>query len=187
MRLEDFPSYQLRAGQVLYRIHRAANSPWWFSAGEGRFDPKSGEAGSCYFAAHPLGAWVEVFRKTMAVSEAMLNDRRLFTVDFDRDLRLADLSHRRAAQFGVDASLSAGLDYGPSQALAERFYRAGFDGIRYLVRHDPAQKLYGIAIFGPPGVPSPAKSWPAGADAPIPDDLAEEACELFGYRVLPKP
>ena len=37
---------------------------------------------------------------------------------------------------------------GESQAFGVRALTAGVDGIRYLVRHDPAQRLYGLALFG---------------------------------------
>ena len=189
MNLRGFPRRTLRGDRLIHRIHRAAGGPWWFSSdGSGRFDPVGTGHGACYLAEPPLGAWVEVFRKGMLVAEAAVQDRALLSVPMGRDLRLADLTSRRALQFGVTASLGAGDGYDESQAFAAEALGAGFDGVRYLVRHDPAQELYGIALFGPDGAPDPADpAWPVAGDGPIPDALVDEAVRAFGYRVLPTP
>jgi len=141
--------------------------------------------GACYLAERPLGAWVEVFRKAMVLAEGEVAARSLFSVELGRELRLADLTSRRALGFGVTASLGAGEDYAKSQALAADAIDAGFDGIRYLVRHHPAQRLFGIALFGAPGATDP--QWPSGIDVELPDALIAEARRSFGYRLLPRP
>lgn len=70
MSLERFPRRTLRGDRTVVRVHRASLGPWWFSSdGSGRFDPTGGEVGACYVAEHPLGAWIEVFRKRMLVAE----------------------------------------------------------------------------------------------------------------------
>jgi RES domain-containing protein len=183
--LGRFPRRTLRGDRTIYRLHRSASGAWWFSSdGTGRFDPVGTDRGACYLAEQPLGAWIEVFRKRMLLSEAEIAERSLFTVVIGRDLRLADLTSRRALQFGVTASLGADEDYDPSQAFAAAAVDAGFAGIRYHVRHDPAQRLHGIALFGAPGADP---DWPAGDDIPIPDELRAEAQATFGYRVIPSP
>jgi hypothetical protein len=185
--LARFPRRTLRAGADIYRIHGRDRNPWWFSSdGTGRFDPVDSGFGACYFAERPLGAWIEVFRRDMQLSELAVLERALFRVRLGRDLRLADLPSRRALQFGVTASLGANEEYAESQRFAVRAVEAGFAGIRYLVRHDPAQQLYGIALFGSPG----AARGPTGArgtDRPLPEELTEEAQRRFGYRILPVP
>jgi hypothetical protein len=50
---------------------------------------------------------VEVFRKRLVVAEAEVAERALLSVTLGRDLRLADLTSRRALAFGVTASLGA--------------------------------------------------------------------------------
>lgn len=188
--LRRFPRRTLRADRVLHRIHRAAGGPWRFSAdGSGRFDPVIAEGlGCCYLAEVPLGAWVEVFRRQMLIDENDVRARRLLSTALGRDLRLADLTSARALQFGVTAALGAAEDYDASHAFAVDAARAGFDGIRYLVRHDPRQKLYGVALFGPAGAPAPDDAqWPAGPDDDIPGNLVAEAGRVFGYKVLPVP
>ena len=189
MSLEGFPRRTLRGDKPIYRIHRSASGAWWFSSdGSGRFDPLGTDKGACYMAERPLGAWVEVFRKSMLLAEAEIRERSLLAVELGRALRLADLTSRRVLRFGVTASLGADQHYRDSQAFAASALQAGFDGVRYLVRHDPAQKLFGIAVFGDAGAPDPADvDWPGGDDAPLPDELAGRARSAFGYRVLPTP
>jgi hypothetical protein len=54
-----------------------------------------------------------------------------------------------------------------------------------LARHDPSQKLYGIAIFGAAGAAEPAGSHTVSGA--IPDALVDEARARFGYRIIPRP
>lgn len=187
--MKGFPRRTLRGDRTLHRIHRAASGPWWFSSdGSGRFDPVGTELGACYLAELPLGAWVEVFRRQMLLAEAEVLERALLAVELGRDVRLADLTSRRALGFGVTASLGAGERYDDSQAFAVHAARAGFDGVRYLVRHDPAQQLYGIALFALASAPDPADpDWPLRDGKAISDELVAEASRRFGYRILPVP
>jgi RES domain-containing protein len=186
--LKGFPRRTLRGDRSVYRIHKSTRAPWWFSAnGDGRFDPVRTGTGACYLAEAPLGAWVEVFRKRQLLAEAEVAERSLLAVTLGRDLRLADLTSRRALSFAVTASLGASEQYHESQTFAAQAIEAGFDGVRYLVRHEPAQKLYGLALFGQAGNTDPADPlWPADSQA-IPDALVRDAQRLFGYRVLPTP
>jgi hypothetical protein len=177
----------VRGDAELYRIHRRDRDAWWFSSdAAGRFDPVATGVGACYLAERPLGAWVEVFRRETVLSELAVLERALFTVKLGRDLRLADLTSRRALQFGVTASLGADEDYTDSQRFARRAVEAGFAGIRYFLRHDPAQKLYGIALFGQADERA-GLDQALGVDAPIPAELLDDARRRFGYRVLPTP
>jgi RES domain-containing protein len=184
--LDGFPRKTLRGDRELFRIHNARRAPWWLSSdGTGRFDPVHTAAlGACYLAEQPLGAWVEVFRKQMLLAESVVTARHLLKVTLGREVKLADLTSRRALQFNVTASLGANEDYAQSHEFASEAAAAGFGGVRYLVRHDPAQKLYGIALFAPAGA---SAEWPGGDDGPIPAKLVDEAKRLFRYRVLPTP
>jgi hypothetical protein len=186
--LARFPRRTLRADRVIHRVHRTARGCWWFSSdGSGRFDPVGTGAGACYLAEKPLGAWIEVFRKTLLIAEPEVVERSLSSVAIGRDLRLADLTSRRALSFGVTASLGAGEDYDPSQAFAADAVNAGFDGVRYLARHDPSQRLNSVALFAPAGGVDPADpAWPQPQHAEaIPQSLIDEARRRFGYRILP--
>lgn len=177
-----------KAGQKLWRVHRADREMWWFSAdGRGRFDPTGSDGvGACYLAAAPLAAFVEVFRTMMELDESDVSDRRLSQVAFeDRDLRLADLPSRRALRLGITAEVGAGGDYSLSHRIASQAADAGLDGVRYRVRHDPAQRLVGVALFGTAGVGD--RSWPQPVTGELDDELLDRARHAFGYRVLPRP
>jgi hypothetical protein len=185
-----FPRRTLRADREIYRIHHTDRVPWWFSSdGSGRFDPVGTGQGACYLAERPLGAWVEVFRRRMLLAEAEVRGRALTSVELGHDIRLANLTSRRALEFGVTASLGADENYAAGQAFAVDAVGAGLDGIRYLVRHDPAQRLYGVALFADAGsaaadlAPSPTKT----TQTAIPEKLQQDAARLFGYRILPTP
>jgi hypothetical protein len=183
-----FPRRTLKAGVHLYRIHRLEASGWWFSCGgEGRFDPVGSGSGACYLALEPLAAWVEVFRKGMLIAEEELAARRLLSATLLEPLTLADLTSRRALSFGVTASIGADQHYEQSQLLAARLAQEGFDGILYLVRHDPAQRLHGVALFGPPGQASQPPAGMKSRSRALPVELVEQAQRTFGYRLLPAP
>jgi hypothetical protein len=143
--------------------------------------------GACYVAERPLGAWVEVFRRRILLAEAEVRGRTLLSTSLGREVGLADLTSRRALQFGVTASLGADDDYADAQAFAADAVASGFAGVRYLVRHDPSQRLYGVALFASAGPSSSDTKWPRDGERAIPSELIAEASRLFGYRVLPTP
>jgi hypothetical protein len=181
--LEGFPSLHL-TGARLYRIHRAGRSPWWFSSdGTGRFDlPRDSGRGTCYLAEEPVGCFLEVFRAWILVPEAELAARRVAHLDVP-PLLLADGSSGLCRQFGLTGELHSTPDYVRTQAWAAAFAAAGFDGIRYLLRHDPGQQAAGIAVFGPVG----AADWAFRPGEPIGSGVIEEAERRFGVRVMPTP
>jgi hypothetical protein len=188
--LRRFPRRTLRGDQTVYRIHRASREPWYFTRdGRGRFDPVAVDGmGCCYLAAAPLGAWIEVFRRGMLIDEMDVRARRLLHTELGRGLRLADVTSCRALPFGITATLGAADDYTASQAFAAGALDAGWDGVRYLLRHDPRQRLYGLALFGPAGpadLEDPA--WPSTPDDAVPRTLIDQAAKAFGYRVIPTP
>lgn len=81
----------------------------------------------------------------------------------------------------MTAEVHASTDYAKTQDWAAALARSGFDGICYFLRHDPAQRLTGIALFGPAGSPS---GFPAGTSEPIDRDLIERVETRFGIHVL---
>jgi len=74
-----------------------------------------------------------------------------------------------------------GRPYRVTQAWASAFTAYGFDGIRYLVSHDPAQRCVGIALFGRGG----AGRGRAASTVAIPEDLIRTAADEFGILVVP--
>lgn len=95
------------------------------------------------------------------------------------------MTHSHSRGFGVTGEIHTTADYELTQAWADALHRAEFDGIRYLVRHDPAQNLVGIALFGLAGVHDDALV--EVATSPIPASLLDEARDHFGIMVLPTP
>jgi hypothetical protein len=171
------------------RIHRKGRSPWWFSNdGSGRFDPVGvAHMGACYLAADELGAFVEAFRTPTTIAEDDIEARRLSVVELGRELTLADLCSRRALRYNVTAELGAAGDYGASHQFAVEALEAGFDGVRWWVRHDPAQTLVGVALFGPAGEPGASRRWPVPTPVELGARLLRRARHHFGYQVVPRP
>ncbi len=181
--LSGFPTLQL-IGARLYRIHRAGRSPWWFSGdGTGRFDlPAGGGRGTCYLAEEPAGCFLEVFRSWTLVPEAEVAVRRISRLPVAEAL-LADCTAPGSRAYGLTAEIHSTPDYAATRRWATAFAAAGFDGVRYFLRHDPAQRLAGLALFGPAGAPS----WTAVPPEPIGSALLAEVEHRFGVRVLPTP
>ncbi len=148
----SFPEFWLVSGGALVRIHRLANSPEHFgTSGDNRFDPPPGRRakfGTCYLAFEPIAAYVEVFGDFEEVDEDEVDLRALSTAILKEDLRLGDVTDRSVlGDFDITAEISTGSDYAGPQALASDLFDAGFDGIRYRVRHDPAMELEAVALF----------------------------------------
>lgn len=179
--LAGFPGRRLLPTQPLFRIHRHGRDPWWFSHdGSGRFD-LAAPRGTCYLAEDALGAFVEVFRTTAAVPDAEIAARRVSVLHVPETLVVADCTARRARAFGITAAIHASEDYRRTQAWARALAEAGFGGVRYLVSHDPAQRLVGIALFGRAG----AAAWPVASMEPIGRQMLLAARRSFGIRVVP--
>jgi hypothetical protein len=165
------------------RIHRADRQACFYSSdGSGRFD-LAPPLGTCYFGDDPLASFVEVFREAAVVAESLVVTKALSLLQSSHERRLADVAHARSRRFGITGEIHATTDYDLTQAWAAAFRQAGFDGIRYRVRHDPAQDLIGLALFGPAGVHD--DEFITVETSPIPPSLAAAAWDQFGIMVLP--
>jgi len=177
----------LERGTTLLRIYHVRRDPWWFSnSGSGRFDltAKTGapaDVGTCYFGREPAGCFVEVFRRTL-ISPEEVEARRIATLTLPSEVNLADCTATRCRVFGITGEIHSGLDYGLTQEWATAFFKAGFNGIQYLLRHNPAQRSAGIALFGPAGSPT---GYPAPITEPIGRELLRVVARRFGVRVVP--
>ena len=125
---------------------------------------------------------MEVARGLTILSEDFLAGRRLLTATLVAGLRVADLTAAAAYGFGVTAELGATPDYTGPHAWASALRDAGFDGIRYHVRHDPRADLTGVALFGRAGR---ARRAPSAYSQEIPAALLLAAAP-FGIRVAAK-
>jgi hypothetical protein len=177
----------LEPGTTLFRIHKVRRKPWWFSnTGDGRFDLtlKTGaprDAGTCYFGREQAGCFVEVFRRSLVPQEEV-DARRIAACPLPSEVSLADCTSTHSRVFGITAEIHSGPDYAMTQAWAAAFFRAGFDGIQYLLRHNPAQSSVGVALFGPAGSPT---GYPVPVSEPIGQVLLRSVARRFGVRVQP--
>lgn len=114
------------------------------------------------------------------VPQEEIQIRLLTRIELERILSIADCTAESARAWGLTAEIHSGPDYAKTQAWAAAFARSGFDGICYFLRHDPAQRLTGIALFGPAGSPD---GLPVGTSAPIGTDLIERVAERFGIHL----
>jgi hypothetical protein len=181
--LDGFPS--LSPVGLLYRIHRSDHDPLHLSSiGAGRFDlPET--RGTLYTAETPVGAFVEVFRGRL-IPSAEIAARSLTTIARTRArLMLADCTNPGARAFGVTAAIHSTPDYDLTQRWAVAFANAGFDGISYLVSHDPSADERGIALFA--DVSKPLRGIGSTESTPIPDELVAEVQRRFGLLVVPTP
>ena len=152
----QFPEVWLDTTTVLYRVHREHREPEHFgTSGDMRFDPPLSHRtrfGTCYVAEIELACVLEVFGSIGVISQTELDIRRTTTLQVAHRTRLADLTARSIlGQFRLDGSLHTGMDRTATQQFAAERHEEGFDGILYKIRHDPALRLAGIALFGEPG------------------------------------
>jgi len=157
--LRAFPRRPLDSRQTLWRVSRKGHRPWWFgSTLESRFDLPEPE-GTCYLAADPLSAILEVVgpdRVAGWISPSLLEDRRLHELRVPMEHTLGDLTVRQAAGFGITLEIHSHPDYHLTQAWAKRLREAGTEGLLYRARHDPSGGS-SLALFGPSGERS---DWP---------------------------
>lgn len=168
----------------LWRIHAADAAPWFFDTGpEGRFNLP--DAGTCYLAEEPLGAFVEKFGRLLrpggVIPESLVDAQRLSSLRPPR-ARVVDLTDRRVLGLaGLTAEINTTTDYRLTQAWALAFRDAGYAGIHYKARHDPRGQLVSIALFGSDKPPRTAEKTTA-----VPIDLIHEAAAAFAITVLPR-
>jgi hypothetical protein len=180
-RLEGFPQRLLPAGSELWLVHAADRWPWVCSCGDDARFNLDAPWGACHLAVEPLGALVEsCCREEPVVDAEAVETQRVSRMRIGRELRLADFADARACGFGVTAEIHSSPDYALTQRWARAAHRAGFDGVHYLVRHDPSQRLSAVALFGPAGE---RRDWPPPSTQPLSAALLDEAQERLGVTV----
>jgi RES domain len=112
-----------------------------------------------------------------------VEERVLSTLHVSDDVVLADCTASAALAFGVTAAIHSSESYERTQEWAAALSDAGFGGVRYLVSHDPAQRLAGVALFGPAG----AQDRHVAKTGSIDPGVILAARERFGIIVLPAP
>lgn len=145
---------QLDAGEIIVRIHRKGQGAVFFGPGAGRppqnrFDAPAGEYGVLYAARRLEGAFVETLLRRPAgriVRRDYIEERQWTPIRLERPLTLAKVMDEGLLFHGVDASVSASDDYGPSRALALNLYNdfPSLDGLAYRSRHNNGEICYAL-------------------------------------------
>jgi len=189
--LTSFPSVVIAANVPLARIHHNLNDAEYFSSdSSGRFDPPPGSSagfGTCYLSTHPLGAFLETFGRIRPVLQRHVDERVLTEAFLPSETRFANLTDPQIlGAYGLTAEVGVGGDehtYAATQRWAEALATAGFGGVVYAARHDPALRERSVAVFGKPGVqPTQLLARPA---THIPEWLVDRAGDEYGIEVLP--
>ncbi|WP_297104233.1 RES family NAD+ phosphorylase [uncultured Devosia sp.] len=145
---------QLDAGEIVVRIHRKGQGAIFFGPAAGgppqnRFDAPAGEYGVLYAARRLEGAFVETLLRRPAgriVRRAYIEERQWTPIRIERQLTLAKIMDEGLLFHGVDASVSASDDYGPSRALALDLFNdfPSLDGLAYRSRHNNGEICYAL-------------------------------------------
>lgn len=179
--LAQIPRFTLLAGAVVYRVHLQDHHPWFFGSGETRFSLPQPH-GTCYLATKPLGAFMETLGRAPTIDRSRITERRLSALMVSTDTELLDLRSNKIVGAGLDASVSAGTDLGPSQMLAVSADTHGLMGVAYPVRHSPDGLQTGIALFADSGE---HRDRPVLGTDRISDSLIADAAQIYGVSVEP--
>jgi hypothetical protein len=95
----------------------------------------------------------------------------------------ADTTVRAARGFGVTAELATVTPYDLPQRWAAAFAAAGYEGVRYRVRHDPGGSR-ALALFG---IAGERKRWPRGRRQDVDDAVLERLADETGLHVAAIP
>lgn len=157
-RLENFPKFTLKISKSLFRAHRKANGPWWFSSdGTGRFDLTTGGKGTCYLADVAAAALREALGESLVkagvIEFAELDARVVSALKVERPFSLADTTSPKAANHGITKEIST-VGYAVPQAWARAWAYKGMNGVRYSGRFSTAHKDRCYALFGSAGASS---------------------------------
>ena len=180
--MRDFPSRTVGTDQALYRVVRSGRLPWWFgSTMGGRFDLALPN-GTCYVAQEALAALLEDIGPG-PVTHEFVGSRRLRKLFVPQPWRVANACARRASQYGVTAEIGTILPYDLPQACARWLEQAGFGGIAYWLRHDPARSR-GYAFFGKAGG---RPRWRRGRERAIAGSMMKRLQREHGIEILRPP
>lgn len=138
--------------------------------------------GTCYLAEQAAGAFIEAFQEPgVLIPAGYIRERRISVLSVPHEIALADCTTSQARGFGVTGEIHSTVARQTTQAWARAFARAGFGGVRFYLRHDPAQQQVGFALFGPGG----EAAWPVLSTDEIGADLVRDVEDRFGIRVEP--
>lgn len=151
---------QLDAGEIIVRIHRKGQGAVFFGPPAGRpaqnrFDAPAGEYGVLYAARRLEGAFVETLLRRSSgriVRRDFIEQRQWTPLRLVRPVILAKIMDEGLLFHGVDASVSASDDYGPSRTLALNLFNdfPAVEGLAYRSRHNNGEICYALFDRVPP-------------------------------------
>lgn len=155
----SMPTARISTGQILYRVHGAADAARWYGAREAswRWDDPARTYGVLYLGRTLVGPFAEtVLRRPWdhEVTWSRVKQKRSATFVTARPLRLARLHGPGLAWFGVTAAQAAAdidpagprMAYEVTQQLSAIVHRdTGLDGIQYRSRFDSDELC--VALF----------------------------------------
>jgi RES domain len=181
--LKGFPVWHVHSGTTLFRVTSSGHGPWWFSSdGAGRFD-LAPPRGTCYLADDEMGALLEVLGPVAVVSADWAKRFSIWLLGLPDQTSAADTTVRAARGFGVTAELATMTPYDMPQRWASAFAAAGYQGVRYRVRHDPGGSR-ALALFGLAGE---RRRWPRGRRRDVDDDVLDRLADATGLRIATLP
>lgn len=176
--------WHVHAGTALHRVTSRGRGPWWFASdGSGRFDLDP-PRGTCYLADDALVALLESLGPVLpgGLDVADLQARVVWSVPLPAQCDAADTTARSARSHGVTAEVATVTPYDRPRRWAAAFAQAGFGGVRYRARHDPAGGRV-LALFGAAGE---RRGWRRGRPAAA-TELAERLVAECRIVVAPRP
>jgi hypothetical protein len=187
-RLKEFPQWNKKLPQRIWRTARTAHQdPWWWSGnGCGRFDLTAGGQGTIYLSCDRFGGLFESIGPEMSEGTIHIDElrcRRVYGLEstYVSEYRLADVNSMAAIGFGVTNEISSMTPYAMPQKWAAKFYSADFNGIIYRTRFDTRIPACGLALFGLTG--SNPLNWPIGVSYPA-TSLRNQLKEKFGIDTI---
>ncbi len=187
----------LPAAGHIDRLHRLSEyaRPWWFAHVDAVDDPHGGRfdltppQGTCYLAETLDGALVEKLLR--ARSKVVVAERLAELFHAQIEVRaapaIADLTAARATALGLNAEIHTTLDYRVTRRWARALRRAGWRGLRYLLRGDLTGTQAGRALFGGAGLHRRAPAGLTTTVAPLDRHRAEQLLHARGVQVRPIP
>jgi len=184
--LSSFPAVDGPAARQ-WRAHSVSFGPWFFgTTGAGRFDlPDTGDDGTCYFADEVETAVRESLGPRLSADQTVTPDlAAAFTVSAivpPSPRPHADVNDKAAVRYGVTRELTTTVRYDVTNAWADAFHQAGFDGVRYASRFTTEAAANSWSLFGPKG---PAASLAVVGAEQL---TGADACAAAGITVLAPP
>lgn len=148
--LGSFPAYKLVQGTMLYRVHTLPPVFYGNDVGARFYLPPETGYGTCYLAEHPVPGLHEAYYDRRAIPATELRTRKISRLEViaKEPLQLADCTDGGASGFGITLEISA-AEYALIHPWSKGFFDAGFRGVRFWSRHDPARTAPCVALFAP--------------------------------------